>query len=239
MLSKKRKTSQPKPEGGFALSLFEIGGYGLLLLSLVDTLAILIPPRFTDPAWELQTIGALADRVPVPLLGFLLVFTVKEQVRSKLQIRFLGALSWLALLIGLILLLLIPLGLSDFLRINRQTNTQIQAQGAQQLARLNQAEQQLKQATGAQIQQLAERLSPQAPSLETQDPQALKQQLLSQVATTETEIQAGIKQTQISQRNSLLKKVTSWCLQALIAGIVFIWIWRRTRWARRPKRWSP
>lgn len=49
-------------------------GYGLLLLALFDTIEVLTPPQFTNPAWEFQTIGALVERVPVPLLGLVLVF---------------------------------------------------------------------------------------------------------------------------------------------------------------------
>lgn len=55
-------------------SLLRWVGYGLLVLALMDVVDILLPPQLMNPAWEFQTIGALVERVPVPLLGLALVF---------------------------------------------------------------------------------------------------------------------------------------------------------------------
>lgn len=41
-----------------------IAGYGLLLLTLVDTLALLIPPQLQDPAWELEPLVAWLSGLP-------------------------------------------------------------------------------------------------------------------------------------------------------------------------------
>ena len=217
-----------------SISLFRLVGYGLLLLALLDFAATVIPPRFTDPAWELQTIGTLVDRMPVPLLGFILVFYGKGEVRRKSETKLLGSLSWVALLVGVLLLLMIPLGISDFLRINKQTNTQIQEQSTQQITRLNQLEQQINQATGTQLQNFATRLNRQGSG---QDPETLRKQLLSEANKAEATVRSQAKATQTSRRNSLLKNIVKWELGALISGILCIYIWRATRWARRPRKW--
>ncbi|WP_235107363.1 HpsJ family protein [Acaryochloris sp. 'Moss Beach'] len=82
-------TSAP-PSKNQWLSTFvlRIAGYALLLLTLVDTLAILIPPQLLDPAWELETIGSLVERSPVPLIGFALVASGGRRFRQSLD-RFL------------------------------------------------------------------------------------------------------------------------------------------------------
>ncbi len=49
-------------------SLFRLVGYGLLVLALFDLIHILIPLQLMNPMWEFQTVGALVERVPVPLL---------------------------------------------------------------------------------------------------------------------------------------------------------------------------
>lgn len=217
-----------------SVSLFRLVGYGLLLLALLDFGATVFPPRFTDPAWELQTIGTLVDRMPVPLLGFILVFFGKAEARRKSETKLLGSLSWVALLVGVLLLLMIPLGISDFLRINKQTNTQIQEQSTQQINRLNQLEKQINQATGTQLQNFAARLNRQSSG---QDPETLRTQLLSEANKAEATIRTQAKATQTSRRNSLLKNIVKWELGALISAVLCIYIWRATRWARRPRKW--
>jgi len=213
-------------------------GYGLLFLALLDTIAIVFPPRLTDPAWEIQAIGALVERVPVPLLGFALVFFTGSETYSKAEKALLAFLSWLCLLIGLGFFLLIPLGISDFFRVNQQTNTQIQGQSSQQIARLNQVQQQVNQATATELQNLTSRLNRQ-PAAPAPQPQALKQQLLSQLNKAKARVKAEAQATQTARRNSLLKNVVKWLLGALVAGTLFIYIWKITAWARRSqKKWT-
>jgi len=213
-------------------------GYGLLFLALLDTISIVFPPRLTDPTWEIQAIGSLVERVPVPLLGFALVFFTGSETYSKAEKALLAFLSWLCLLIGLAFFLLIPLGISDFFRVSQQTNTQIQAQSSQQIARLDQVQQQVNQATATELQNLTSRLNRQ-PTAPAPQPQALKQQLLSQLNKAKARVKAEAQATQTARRNSLLKNVVKWLLGALVAGTLFIYIWKITAWARRSqKKWT-
>jgi hypothetical protein len=65
-----------------SMNIFRVLGYGLLLLALFDILEMFIPPGFMNPAWEFQTFGALVERVPVPLIGFVLVFYGEKYSRK-------------------------------------------------------------------------------------------------------------------------------------------------------------
>lgn len=210
-------------------------GYGLLFLALLDAIAVVFPPRLTDPAWEIQAIGSLVERVPVPLLGFALVFSTASETYSKAEKALLAFLSWLCLLIGLGFFLLIPLGVSDFFRVSQQTNTQIQAQSSQQIARLDQVQQQVNQATATELQTLTRQLDRQ-PSTPAPQPQAVKQQLLAQLDKAEATVKAQAQATQTARRNSLLKNVVKWLLGALVAGTLFTYIWKITSWVRRPQK---
>lgn len=82
--------------------LFRIAGYALLVLSLLDLIEMFVPLRFTDPAWEFQLVNNLVERVPVPLLGLVLVL-VGEQ-----SFRIFKFLSWACLVVGLLFLLVVP-----------------------------------------------------------------------------------------------------------------------------------
>lgn len=213
-------------------------GYGLLLLSLLDVITILYPPRLTDPAWELQVIASLAERVPVPLLGFALVFSTQNAPTTKLGKSFLGSLSWLTLLIGIFFLLLIPLGVSDVLRIRAQTNAQIETQSTQQLTRFDQIEQQLNGASAENLQDLATRLGQRNPSAAAQSPQDLKNQLLEELDQAKKTVKKQAQATRSARQNTLFKSLLKWSASALIAGTLFIYIWRATAWARRSRKWN-
>ncbi len=85
---------------GFSIYRLRWIGYGLLILSLLDTIAVLIPANFGNRLWELQTIGAVVERVPVPLLAMALIFFGEGYDRRGLEDIFLKVLSWVCLLLG-------------------------------------------------------------------------------------------------------------------------------------------
>lgn len=86
-----------------SFSLLRLVGYILLVFSLIDYIAIVIPPRLTDPVWEFQTISRLVDHVWSPVLGLALIFfyTQNNSV-SPTEIKMLRFLSWASLFLGLV-----------------------------------------------------------------------------------------------------------------------------------------
>jgi prepilin signal peptidase PulO-like enzyme (type II secretory pathway) len=220
------------------IPLLALVGYGLLLLSLLDVITIVYPPRLTDPTWELQVIASLVERVPVPLLGFALVFSTQNAPTTKLGKSILGSLSWLTLLIGIFFLLLIPLGVSDVLRIRNQTNAQLEAQSMQQIARFDQIEQQLNQASEDNLRGLATRLGQRNPAAAAQSPQELKTQLLGELNQAKKTVRNQAQATRSARQNTLFKSLLKWSISALISGTLFICMWRTTAWARRTRKWG-
>lgn len=213
--------------------LMRLLGYGLLIFALLDYIYIVIPPRFTNPAWELQTIGAFVEHAAIPLLGLMLVFYRYQGYISKLEKRLLGLLSWVSLLLGLLYLLMVPLGIIDTGRIYHNNNSQIDAQLSQQRQQVEQIKVKLNQATtDEQLRQLFASLTPEGRSLKINDPQTLKDQSLAQISQNDRNIQAKADSVRKTQRNSLLKNSIKWNLAALVSGILFIWIWHLTRWTR-------
>ena len=49
---------------------FRLLGGGILALLLLDYAVLLIPPQFTNPVWEFQTIGQLIERAWAPILAY-------------------------------------------------------------------------------------------------------------------------------------------------------------------------
>ncbi len=210
-----------------SIALFRMVGYSLLLLALLDLIAIIFPPRLMNPAWEFETMGAIVERVPVPLLGLVLISFGEGNFRGTFERIILKFLRWLCLFVGVLFLLLIPLGVNNTMRLNTQNTAQKSAQYRQQVAQIEQIEKQLKQATA---QDLDSFLRSQGRSLDGQNPRTVKKQLSSEITKTKQTIQTKYQEQQANQRLALFKNSVKWNLGALISGVLFIYLWYITRW---------
>lgn len=225
----------------WSFSLFRLLGYGLLILALFDIVDTFYPARFLSAAWEFQMIGAMVERVPVPLIGLWLVFYGKEDYRDNWEKIALKCLSWLSLVAGVFFLLLIPVGVNAAMRLNYQNEFQINAQVEQQRSQLQQFQSQLNNATTAELNNFASRLNSQGNSPESKnalDPEKLKIQLTSEVTKAEQTLNQQSTTARANQRQALAKSAIKWFLGAIVSGILFIRLWQETRWARRRKKWS-
>lgn len=214
-------------------------GYGLLLLALFDVIEILVPPQIMNPVWEFQTLGALVERVPVPLIGLVLVFYGERNYRAKWEIPLLKVLSWLSLLVGILFLLLVPLGIIDTVRINQQNNQRITTQVEQQMAQIQQVKGALAQAqTKEEMEQLLSNIDSQGGTPTIRDSAQLaevKEQLSSFITQGEARMKAQAQETRKRQRLSLLESSVKWNLGALVSAALYIGIWRATSWLRSRK----
>lgn len=217
----------------FSLNRLRLIGYGLLLLWLIDSLHILIPPQLMNPVWELQTIGTFIERVPVPLLGFIFVFWGEYSDRKLLEEFLLKILSWFALILAVIFMLVIPLCIIDGLRVNTLNATRIETQVQQRLSQLQQVQEQVEQSSSNNLRQLAEQIRNTDASFEAEDPELIKSEVLSRLSTTKEQIQNQAKITRSNQRRILLKNSVKWSLGALISSTLFFIIWKNTIWARK------
>jgi len=208
-------------------------GYGLLILAFFDVVVILVPPVLMNPAWELNAIGQLVERVPVPLLGLALVFLGERDQRTRWEPLILNILSWLTLLVGIVFFLMVPLGIVNTIRLDRQNQ--------QQVTRLEQRQEQIQQQKEAlgkvttieQMQSLI--MDSQGRTPQIQDAQQLaefKEQLSTFLEQGETQIQQAQSQKK-SQRSGVIEDSAKWNLGALVSAALFVSIWRLTGWARR------
>jgi len=208
-------------------------GYGMLVFALLDTLHTLIPPAFTNSAWELQTLGALVERSVIPLLGMALVFFGESYDRLRLEKIPLKLLSWLCVLLTVLFVLMVPLGVLNTVRIANQSATQVNTQVEQRLAQFTQLESKLKQSSPEDLQKLATQLKSLGIQLDPQKPEDLKKQILGRIVSGRSQIQAQAQATLATQKLGLYKNSLKWNLGALIAATLFFIFWRTTDWARR------
>ena len=204
-------------------------GYGFLIYAAFDWILLLIPPRFLNPIWEFQTIGALVERVPVLLIGLLLIFFGETSFRGRWERPLVQVLSWLCLVLGIIFFLMLPLGIVNTFRINQQNAAQATAEYNQQLEQAVAVEQQLNAATPEEIIGILEN---QGAEVQVENPDEIKDILRTEINTARSNLDQEYTSLRAGQRTSLLKNSVKWNFGALMSGVLLVYIWRSTRWAR-------
>jgi hypothetical protein len=213
-------------------------GYTLIILSIFDYAAILLPPQLTNPNWEFQAITQMVDHVWSIFLGLTFTFLFNENSLVKArQLTLLKLLSWLSLLIGIFYLLMLPLGINNSLTIYRTINNNFETQLSQQQAQIQEFTEKLKNVTSApQLTAIATRLDIPIETNSNQSPQDLKNKISQQIQTsTQTAINAA-KMSKREQTKNLIKAAVRINIGAVVSGVCFIVLWRLTGWTRTIKK---
>ncbi|WP_019508581.1 HpsJ family protein [Pleurocapsa sp. PCC 7319] len=218
----------------FSSGILRLVGYGLLGMAMVDILFLIIPPQLMNPLWEFQTMGAIVERIPVTLLGTVLVYYGERSDRAPIEAILLKCISWLTLVAAILMLLMIPLNISNSFRIYHQQNATANAQFVSQNDTIQQFKEQLKAANSKdEIEVVLQQQAKQQVSIpDSVNTQKLKTDILATVQNNQDNITSQAQTFRVQKRSLLLKKCLKWNLGALIASILFFLIWKSTGWAR-------
>ncbi|MCM1981604.1 HpsJ-like protein, cyanoexosortase A-associated [Lyngbya confervoides] len=209
-------------------------GYGLLVMGIIDFIFIFIPPQFLNPVWEYQVIGDVVKLVPLPILAFLLIFVGERNNRSPIERRLLKALAWLTLLISVFFFLLLPLIVTDYVRIDRFNNAQISEETNLQKRKLNATQDQLSKMDPEQIQDLIPARD-QMGSLGTipNSPAEAKKSIVDNIERAKAQADERAATARQNVTLNLRKNSTKLFMQALLSAVLYLLLWRSTDWARR------
>ena len=225
---------QDRDKQVFSSGILRLVGYGLLLMALIDLLFLLIPPQLMNPLWEFQTMGAIIERIPVTLLGMVLIYYGEKSDRAPIEASILKLLSWASLLAAVILMLTIPLSINNSFRIYNQHNATANAQFVTQKDTIEQFKEQLEAANskdeiGAILQQQARQQVNIPDSVNTEK---LKTDIITNLQNNQDSITNQAEAFRSQKKSLLIKKCLKWNLGALISSILFFMIWKSTGWAR-------
>lgn len=210
------------------LVLFRLVGYGLLLLTLFDVVSAIIPPQFSNPAWQFQTAGGFVERSAVPLIGFILVFYDNQESRKKREMLVLKILSWIAFLSAIFYLALIVIFFITPPTLNERSQAQVNAQLDPKIAQIKQLQSQVETAQPAQLEILMKNNR-----VTGSNPQAFKAKLLQDASVAQKTFVEQAEAAKSSQKLILIKNAVKWGLGSLVSGVLFIRIWAGTAWARQ------
>jgi hypothetical protein len=236
--SRKRKKNswvQVSPEQSKeAILLLPFIGYLLLALTCLDYVFLLIPLNLFNSTWELNTIGGLVENVWAPLLGFLLIFYRPAGTKIKLrEIKFLTWLSRLLLLLTVMYFLAVPLIISNTIRIEKSYFSQFNLEVEQQKTKVDVLEKQLNQLGEEELKAFYQQSqSQQTSALSIDSNLPLRQQLLNQLHHEQEQSFKQVETAYKQQKANLLKKSVKWGIGTIISGILFMFLWKYSRWTR-------
>jgi hypothetical protein len=213
----------------WTLALIRVIGYVFLAFFLFDFIDTLIPLRLTNPNWEFQTFGALVEKVPVLFLAYAMIYLGRNFGRKRLEQFLLSLITWLALILGLIYLLMIPIGIINtnrLLTLNHQQLLQLDIQ----IAQVKKAQINLKTTkTQSELQQILSRdLGNNSPIPKLENPEQVNT-LKNRLTTVITDGEVKLKEQAQSLRDvrlELLKKSVKWNLGSLLSAVLLFYIWR-------------
>lgn len=210
-------------------------GYGLLALATIDLIYIIVPPEFTKPIWEYQTMGDMVRLIPVPMLAFMLVFYGETTGRKRFERPLVFAFSWSTLVFGVVFLLMIPLTVVNTLRIAQYNNDQINIQVQQQKLRLDNTRNQIQGASPDDL----EKLIPRPSEEQAQNPNipktrsAAKAKVLTNLEKAQSMADEEADKARKNVEQNLYKNSFKLVTEALIGSTLFFYTWFVTPWARR------
>jgi hypothetical protein len=207
-------------------------GYGILILTFLDIVAIFIPPKFFDPNWELSSIGKTIEIVWAPLIAFVLIFYRRQQESIELgELKLLSLLSYLSLIIGIIYFMTVPLLITDTFRIARTNTSLVNRQLDAQRTQIEEITKQLNTANEEQLNNLFTINIQESPQLQGSSVKELKTSFLSQLNKKQEAAKTQLKQELSSKQRKLSKTAIKWILGAIVAGVSFLLIWQHTNWS--------
>ncbi len=229
---------------GISPNLIRFVGYGLLFFALTNYAEALIPPKFAqDPNWEFQTLGALVNSAPLPIIGFSLVFFGESKARSPIGKTVLPIVSWVPLLLGLGYLVMLFVGISATLRLNTEIATRANFVLTQQQSQFETAKNNLKSTKDENLTEIAKQLLQRNPAgsdaiKESQNnPTELRKKFEGEIQRTEATTRSRIEEDRARTSRQLLKQSIKWNAEALVSSILLIGLWAMTGWARKkPKK---
>jgi hypothetical protein len=127
----------------------------------------------------------------------------------------------------------VPLSVSSGWRIYNQNNAQLVTQLSQQRESKKAAQEQLGKLSDEQVKALVQRST--VGSLENFNVDQFRKRQLEGIETTAQQSETQAKAVVAQQTKNLIKKGAKWTLGAFISGVVFLYLWHLSSWARAKK----
>lgn len=209
-------------------------GLGILLLAffVLGTLSSLTDLRLRNPATELRFASQMTDRIPMALLGMVLLLCHPRFLRLKVESVALKSLTFFALVLAAFYLLLIPVTMNAGAQMFRNNSFQLGERIKEQVERAKKVQEATLSLTPEQQEGMVARYNrgnaQKKPVTVREFLRILDEEVKSQEAKLEQERRSLLN----TQQRNLYTAQFIQSSQCFLGAVAFILLWWWTDWAR-------
>jgi hypothetical protein len=204
-------------------------GYAILILILLDFIAQIVPPQFTNALWLFNTIGAFVERIWGLLIGYFLIFFQRHRTgNGGSALKILKIASGSSLVFAIIYALMIPLAVLSTIQLYQGITNSFTKQSDLLKAEISQARAGVEKMTNASdLARAAQQLGVKVASRDQ-----TVQQLQKALTTREKKAKEQLTENRRNEKLNLVKQSLKWILGALVSTASLFMVWNLTRWIR-------
>lgn len=215
------------------IQIFRIVGGLLVVFFCTETLAALLNLQLRDPSSELRFCASMADRIPLGLLGWALLFLHPRYFRIKAERLILMILAWLPLGLAGIYLILIPISMNAAARLFRISSYNLNAQMEEQLKRVKIVEETTLNLPESEQQKMVDRYNTANPKKTPVDLPAFLRNLKEEVAAQEQKLNEERQTVMNRQKKVLFGSQFGQLVRSIFGITAWVFLWKAIGWARR------
>lgn len=209
-------------------------GYFMATMSIFDCIFVVIPPQLQNPAWELASLGSIANHTWGILIGFgFMLTTFSRDTVDKvkpIEIIIINFFRFVIILIALIFILAVPLTIINTFRVNNTEAQQINNQVKAQQQVITQVEQNLDSITDArQLLEIVRGLNLNIAYTPQSTTDSLKQEIQDKLPGAKEKLKREANMTIGSKKKYQWKASIRTLIQLFIFSITNILLWFKTR----------
>ena len=214
------------------IQLFRVVGGLLLVFFLIESLSALTDLRLRNPTSELRFASQMTDRIPLGLLGMVLLLCHPRFVRHKPESMFLRMLAALPLGLAVFYLLLIPLTMNAAANYFRNVTANLGLQAEEQVKKVRAVRDTTLNLPLEQQEVMVERYNRANPKKQPVDLPGFLKTLNDEVKASEARLEQERRSVIGSQERNLYTAQFIQSLKILAGAAAFFLIWKMTDWAR-------
>lgn len=209
-------------------------GLGILLLAffVLGTLSSLTDLRLKNPAAELRFASQMTDRIPLALLGMILLLCHPRFLRFKIEAIGLRLLTYLAIFLGVFYLLLIPVTMNAGAQMFRKNSFQLGERIREQVERAKKVQEATLSLTPEQQEGMVARYNQGNPKKKPVSVKEFLTILQQEVKGQEERLEQERRNLLNSQQRNLYTAQFIQSAQCFLGAVVFLLVFWWTGWAR-------
>jgi hypothetical protein len=214
------------------IQLFRVVGGLLLVFFLIETLSSLSDLRLRNPTSELRFASQMTDRIPLGLLGMVLLLCHPRFLRKKPEAWALRLLGTLPMILAGFYLLLIPLTMNAAANYFRNVTANLGLQAEEQVKKVRAVRDTTMNLSPEQQQAMVDRYNRANSKKQPVDLAGFLKTLNDEVKASEARLEQERRSVIGSQERNLYTGQLIQSLKILAGAAAFFLVWKLTEWAR-------